>query len=205
MNHRMVLALSVLLFHVATVSAEQAASQTAGVAAAQAPEVKEAKPLSPEEQIRAQLDGSQWTVQLTPSSGSKGLEAQKDTISFTQRQVTSEFLSKAGYPATNYSLSIGGDGRAVWETMQTKENEGVAFWRGELEGLVMQGVLSKHPTEGTPEDYSISGQAVGEKKIAVPSIAQKPVSAVSVAPPKAPDAVVSPKQPEKKKKKRGWF
>lgn len=173
------------------------------------------KPLSPEDQLRAQLDGTQWSLQLNPSSGAKDVKPQKDTISFTKRQVSSAFLTKAGYPTSNYSLTLGNDGRAVWETMQTKEGEGVTFWRGEIEGAVMHGVLSKHPLEGNPEDYSIVGQIVGDKKIDIPAFAQAPAGAVQVQPAAAgvspppstpaPTPAASATQEKPAKKKRKWF
>lgn len=163
-----------------------------------------AKSINPEEQLRAQLDGTQWAIQLTPTSGSKEAKPKEDSVSFTAKQVTSDFLSKAGYPSSNYSLSIGDDGRGVWETMQTKEGEGVAFWRGELEGTRMFGVLSKHPLEGDPEDYSFSGQLTTEKAIAIPAPAKPAaVQAQPAAPSPATAAPARPKTPAKKK--RGWF
>ena len=186
-------------------AAEQQAPAAAAPAASQptAPE----KPLNPEDQVRAQLDGTSWSVQLTPSSGAAGLKPQKDTITFTKRQVTSEFLTKAGYPNSNYSLTLGDDGKAVWETMQTKEGEGVAFWRGEVSGTSMRGVLSKHPLKGDPEDYGIAGQVAGAKSITVPTAAQAPTGAVQVAPtakPAAASTAPAGAKPSAKKKKK-WF
>lgn len=193
---------------IAQAKEEPAAEAAAAVLAAPVEPIAApaAKPLTAEEQIRAQLEGTQWNVQLNPSSGAKGLSQQKDTITFTKKQVKSAFLEKAGYPATNYSLTIGGDGRAVWETMQTKEGEGVAFWRGEIDGAAMHGVLSKHPTDGESEDYSIKGQSAGEKQIVIPGAEAAATSAVKVQAPPVTTAApkAEAKQPEKKKK-RGWF
>ena len=123
-------------------------------------------------------------------------------------------MEKSGYPASNYSLTLGGDGRAVWETMQTKEGEGVAFWRGEVEGATMRGVLSKHPTEGPAEDYSVSGHSMKDAKITVPgAVLAAPgavqVQAVQKALPATTSVVPAVPQPTAKepakKKKRGWF
>ncbi len=213
MKYRIILALGSIVLGAGSVFSADA--KTAGAAATQAAPATEAAParlLSPEDQIRAQLDGTEWTVQLNPSAGVKGATSQKDTVTFTKKQVKSSFMEKAGYPASNYSLTIGGDGRAVWETMQTKEGEGVAFWRGEVDGSTMRGVLSRHPTEGASEDYSLSGQVTGGKKIVVPGAVDAASDAVSVpsAAPvvkqaeKALPAPAAPMQPEKKKK-RGWF
>ena len=217
MKYRIILVLGGMVLGAVPVFSADA--KTAGVAAApQAGPVAEpaaAKLLSPEDQIRAQLDGTEWTVQLNPSAGVKGVATQKDTITFTKKQVNSSFMEKAGYPASNYSLTMGGDGRAVWETMQTKEGEGVAFWRGEIDGSTMRGVLSKHPTEGASEDYSLSGQVVGAKKIVIPGAVESAPSAVSVqsaapvvkqaekALPVPAAQQAAPKRAEKKK--RGWF
>ena len=119
------------------------------------------KPQQAEETVRAQLDGTRWMLQLTPLAGGEKAKSQKDTVTFDAKQISSERLTKAGFPASNYTLTIGDDGVAVWETMQTKEGEGVAFWRGELHGATMRGVLSKHPADGTPEDFSFTGQESG--------------------------------------------
>lgn len=224
MKGRLFFAALCTLLSASTVFAAEAKKEAVNAPDQAAP----AKPLSPEDQIRAQLEGTEWTIQLNPSSGSKAV-AQKDTITFTKKQVKSSFMEKTGYPASNYSLTLGGDGRAVWETMQTKEGEGVAFWRGELEGATMRGVLSKHPTEGPSEDYSVSGHSVGEKKIVIPGAQAAAAGAVQAQPAHleaaqaasaaatqaqqalAPTASAAPAAPKptatqpKKKKKRGWF
>jgi len=120
---------------------------------------------SPEDDVRAQLEGTQWLLDLTALSATGKAKPQKDTVNFESQKVSSERLLKAGYPQSNYTLTIGGDGIPVWETMQTKEGEGVVFWRGELHGSIMRGVLSKHPVEGAAEDFSFVGREAGGKAI----------------------------------------
>ena len=117
------------------------------------------------EDMQAKLDGSRWEIEWKPIAG-KG-KPQKDALTFTKRTIASERLIKAGYPETNYTLTVKENEPAVWETMQTKEGEGVVFWRGEFHGAGMRGVVSKHPLEGGTEDFSfvgreVSGKAVGE-------------------------------------------
>lgn len=183
------------------------ASEPAATAPAAQPPAPE-PPKTPEDTLRAQLETTTWSVQLTPS-GSAEAKPKKDAISFTKRQVTSEFMGKSGYPASNYSLTIGDDGRGVWETMQTKEGEGVAFWRGEFDGTAMRGVLSKHPVEGAVEDYNFSGQIEGGQVITIPERAA-PAPVAAPKPAKAPPApAAAPAQPAgdqaPAKKKRKWF
>ncbi len=190
--------------------ASQPSAETASVA----------QPKTPEEALLAQLNGTQWSLKLTPSNAAKEQKPVNDTVSFNGRKITSEFLSKSGYPSSNFSLSMGGDGKGVWETMQTKEGEGVAFWRGEIDGSTMRGVLSKHPVEGNPEDYSFAGQVTGGKTITMPanpaatqpSAAQAASSApssgqASVSSGSAKGSTSQEKEPEKtdKKKKKRWF
>jgi hypothetical protein len=69
--------------------------------------------------------------------------------------------SKRGFQATNYSLSIQGDGTFVWETMQTSEKSGIAFWRGEISADMqsMRGILSHQISDKNKEEYSFVSTA----------------------------------------------
>ena len=111
------------------------------------------------ETLRAKLDGTEWALELRPMEGTG--KNKPDKVSFTGRTVTSERLAKLGYPASNYSLNVKEDRTATWETMQTKMGEGVAFWRGELEGETMRGVLSQQPANKPAENYSFVGKQSG--------------------------------------------
>ena len=157
---------------------------------------------SPQDDVRTLLDGTSWTLDLMPLSGGEKAKPQQDTVSFAKTKVVSEQLSKAGYPESNYSLTIGDDGVAVWETMQTKEGDGVAFWRGELHGATMRGMLSRHPTDGPAKDFSF----VGKKAEVMPAQpAEPPAQAVTQSPAASSDAAGSAEPTAPKKKKRGWF
>ena len=134
---------------------------------AAAPAPAAVKPKPPEDAVRIQLNGTRWLLDLTPISASGKVKPQKDTVTFNGQQISSERMTKAGYPTSNYTLTIGDDGVAVWETMQTKESEGVAFWRGEFHGSAMRGVLSRHPTNNAPEDFSFSGREASDRSIVV--------------------------------------
>lgn len=158
---------------------------------------------SREDEVRAKMEGTSWALEVSPLSGAGKIKEQKDTVSFTARQVTSEKLSKAGYPSSNYSVTIGDDGVVVWETMQTKDGAGVAFWRGEFHDATMRGVLSKHPLEGAAEDFSFVGREVAGK--AVEAGDQKLTAPTNLPTPLQPPSPSAQEESPKKKKRRGLF
>lgn len=102
---------------------------------------------------KAELNGTEWTVEMKPMGG-KG-KAETDVISFAEDKVSSKNLSNAGYPATNFTVRLEEDGTVIWETMQTSEKDGQAFWRGDIgpDGI-MRGVLSKRDTKGNTVDFN---------------------------------------------------
>ncbi len=164
------------------------------------------RPKTPADDVRTQLDGTQWDVEIVPLGGGEKAKPKKDTLSFKGRQLSSAWLSKEGYPDSNFSLTIGDDGTVIWETMQTKEGAGVVFWRGELSGSRVQGVLSKRPVEGASEDYSFHGSEQGGKAISVSPDAG--VQAAGVAASQAPAAQPVQEeaaQPSPRKKKKSRF
>lgn len=128
-------------------------------------------------EVAERLNGAEWVIELTPMSGEGAKATRQDTLLFADGKITSKQLSAKGYNTTNYTLTIGDDGTPVWETMQTSEAEGVAFWRGELREDGMRGILSKHPLEGNAEDYSFVGR--GEKRVATEKKAEPAQKAAS--------------------------
>jgi len=102
---------------------------------------------------KAELNGKEWTVAMKPMSG-KG-KAETDVISFFEDKVMSKNLAALGYAATNFSVRLEEDGTVIWETMQTLEKDGMAFWRGDIgtDG-VMRGVLSKRDKKDNAYDFS---------------------------------------------------
>ncbi len=135
--------------------------------------------MAKKEEALSKLDGTQWAVEVHPLSGEKPKRPTKDTLRFEGRKIASEAMMKEGYPATNYTLTVGDDGSIVWETMQTKEGAGVAFWRGELQAETMRGILSKHPAEGNPLDFSFNGKKIEAAPPAAPESAPLAVTPAS--------------------------
>lgn len=101
---------------------------------------------------KAELNGTAWTIEMRPMS-SKG-RTEKDVISFSQDKVMSNNLATLGYMATNFTVRLEDDGTVVWETMQTSEKDGQAFWRGDIKDGVMRGVLSKRDKKNRAYDFN---------------------------------------------------
>ncbi len=111
------------------------------------------------------LSSKEWAIYLT-AMGEKKAKTETDALIFTEGKVTSKNLSAKGYPTTNYTATVQENGTIVWETMQTAEKGGTAFYRGELEGQAMRGVLSLHSSGGEARNFSFTTTALAaEKKV----------------------------------------
>jgi len=104
---------------------------------------------------KAALNGKEWTVEMKPMGGKAKVKAETDVISFSEDKVMSKNLATLGYAATNFTVRLEEDGTVIWETMQTSEKDGMAFWRGDIgpDG-VMRGVLSKRDIKGNVKDFN---------------------------------------------------
>ena len=144
-----------------------------------------------------QLDSSQWSIELSPMSGERPKHTPTDTVSFSGGKISSEHLGKEGFGTSNFTLTVGDDAVPIWETMQTNDKQDTAFWRGEIHGEKVSGILSRHGADGTSHDFSFVGQPVG----AAPAVTPPP--AATPADSKSAPASTSTIPPAKKKK--GWF
>ncbi len=144
---------------------------------------KQAK-LEAEKRAIEALNGTQWTIELSPMSGEQPKRPATDTVRFEGKKVASEKLSKEGFPSTNFTVTLGGDGVTVWETMQTAQDSSVAFWRGELHGEAMRGILSRHLASGKTEDWAFSGKLAMTPPLSPP---ETPAAARMPTPEKKPD------------------
>ncbi len=137
-----------------------------------------------------------WTIELTPMAGDKSKQPIEDTVQFDKGRVVSTALNSDGYIPTNATVTVGDDGVAVWETMQSSEGKGVVFWRGELRGQTMTGIMSKHPAQGLTEDYTFSGKKTSETAtVPVPATAQSPATAAPVTATAATTTPAAPATP----------
>lgn len=109
-------------------------------------------------QKRAELEGTEWVVEMRPIEGGK---TETDIISFYSGQVSSRNLTNQGFAPTSYSLRLEENGNIVWETAQTAVGEAKAFFRGDIipDGMV-SGVLSVDNGRGKTVNYNFAGSSV---------------------------------------------
>jgi hypothetical protein len=103
-----------------------------------------------------ELENTLWRVNFKQITQSEKKETFTDVIRFKTGKVEIESLTSQGFSPTSYSITVKGEtyNIVVWETMQTSEKKGLAFWKGEIEEGKMRGVLSRHLGEKTVKDYS---------------------------------------------------
>lgn len=108
------------------------------------------------EKVRQGLNNTEWEIELSLLSA-KG-KKESDVITFKENQIGVAGFVKKGFPPTNYTLTVQDGGIAVWETMQSSDKSGIAFWRGEIDADMqrMHGILSYHVDDKTTRDYSFS-------------------------------------------------
>ncbi|MFA4991835.1 MAG: hypothetical protein WC569_04560 [Candidatus Omnitrophota bacterium] len=159
-----------------------------------------------------ELDRTLWNINVTQITSSEKKEKYTDKIRFQDDTVAIDSLVSQGFPATSFTITIKGDENniIVWETMQTSEKKGLAFWKGELEEGRMRGVLSRHIDEKTVKDYSFysTGKEVIQEEVS-PAAAETAPAAVQPASsaglkkeePETVEAEVVPAVQKDKKKK----
>ena len=190
------------------VAAETPAAPVVDTAAQEAAQKAAAQKIKRQRETLVQLNDTRWTIELAPMSGERSEQPKRkptDTLSFSgatktnNGQISSERLAKEGFEPSNFTLSVGDDNIPIWETMQSKPDGSNAFWRGELHGEKMSGILSRHAADGTAQDFSFVGQPAGAASVQAPT----PAPAVTPAANKTAPAPTSTIPPAKKKK--GWF
>ena len=109
---------------------------------------------------KKKLDNTTWQIELTQMTTGKKKVKTEDTLRFINGRIESEQLVSEGFSASNFTVRIKREDTVIWETMQSSEEQGLAFWRGEIKEGIMRGVLSRHLDEKTIKDYTF----VSEKK-----------------------------------------
>lgn len=147
----------------------------------QAIEVKQDEEMAKKiEKAEKELNNTKWQIILTQITQAEKKDKFTDTLRFKDGRVEVESLASQGFKASGFTVSVKRD-IIIWETMQTSEKKGLAFWKGELENGVMRGVLSRHIDEKTVKDYTF--YSTGKE------IMQEEASIVAVPPPAAAEEV----------------
>lgn len=104
---------------------------------------------------KTELNGTEWTVTMTSSGSAVKGKGVTDVITFGDGNVSSKNLKDEGFATSNFSLRMQEDGTMTWETMQTSEKAGFAFWRGDIgSDGIMRGVLSKRDKKDKTTDFN---------------------------------------------------
>ncbi|MCX5701904.1 MAG: hypothetical protein NTW64_02845 [Candidatus Omnitrophica bacterium] len=117
-----------------------------------------------EAKAKETLGLKEWTIYLITMTEKK-MKTDTDLLTFAEGKITSKNLSPKGFPSSNYTVTVQEDETIIWETMQTADNGDIAFWRGELQGELMRGVLSMHPVKGEVKDYTFSTVPIEVKPV----------------------------------------
>lgn len=112
---------------------------------------------------KSDLNGTKWGIELksvVTDTGKSKVITETDVVSFSEGKVMSEKLAALGYAATGFGSRLEEDGTLIWETMQISEEDGQAFWRGDIgpDGI-MRGVLSRRDLEEKVAEYNFVGTA----------------------------------------------
>jgi hypothetical protein len=112
-------------------------------------------PAELEAKARETLNKKEWQISVTPIGNTKA-KPEGDTLIFYASLVSSKRFAAKGFIESNYTLRTLQDGTVIWETMQKNNKGEIVFWKGELRGETMVGVLSFHPKKGGNEDFSFT-------------------------------------------------
>ena len=112
----------------------------------------------------ARLNGTSLDVELRSMMGLTDAAAKQDHLEFRNGKVTSRQLSAQGFSPSRYTLARQDDGTLVWETVQTDKTGAMMHWRGEWDGQIMQGVLTKEVRGKPAMNFSFVGATQPQRK-----------------------------------------
>lgn len=153
---------------------------------------------------KEKINNTAWQIDLRESmstaseqKGGKGKKIaalEKDTLNFRNNKIESPSLIAHGFTPTNYTVRLKGKNNEIiiWETMQTSADNGVAFWRGEIDNDAMRGVLSWQVNEQNKQDYSFTS---AQKSVPAPAVAAEPVVVEEVVVPEVAAPIIQAAEP----------
>lgn len=127
-----------------------------------------------EERARVKLGAKEWNVEAKSTDPASRVKPWSDVLNLNEGKLNSKHLGEKGFASSNISVTAEGE-RIVWETMQRGGKGEIAFWRGELAGDAMNGVVSIKPEKGETEEFSFTTNVPlpPPKPVAKPAESQK--------------------------------
>ena len=107
----------------------------------------------------APLEGTKWSIKLTPDAMAKqkGEKSSKDTLTFRNGTLTSTACVKYGFTASPYTTARSG---AAWSfnTEQLSKKDGKTAWTGQVSGGAITGTMTWTKLDGSVLRYSFEGK-----------------------------------------------
>lgn len=107
----------------------------------------------------ARIGGTRWIVILEPLYGKDSTEVLRDTITFSSNEFSSIRFAAEGFKTADVVVSTE-DGVPVWTALLSNPLKGVVFWKGQVYGELLEGIVSRLPLEGKIQDYRFKGEEV---------------------------------------------
>lgn len=101
-----------------------------------------------------EIEGYAWSIGLKQIGGPAASFSDSDMIFFEDNRVNSINMSKEDFSSSNYSKREIRNGNIVWETIQANAEGDTVSWRGEWNGEIMKGIVSRRSSDGIVRDFS---------------------------------------------------
>ena len=121
-----------------------------------------------EERGRLALGAKEWDIEAKSTDPSSKSKSWSDVLNLNEGKLSSKHLGDKGFVSSNITVTVESNGAIVWETMQRGEKGEIAFWRGELSGDTMSGVVSLKPEKGETEEFAFTNAAPAPVKAEPP-------------------------------------
>jgi putative transposase len=102
----------------------------------------------------AELDGTEWDVELVPANQPNSTEVVKDRLVFVNGRFSSVYFGVKGFRSASYFLVPKGHGAISWQTAQSDPGGGIVRWSGEWQGDAMKGELTFQSADGVTQNFS---------------------------------------------------
>ena len=114
---------------------------------------------------KAPLDGTAWTVKVTPDEAATKLGDKPfdDILMFSTGRVSMSECLKYGYKPSRYTTVKSGEGWTV-TTEQVSEKDGKTVWNAAIAGDTITGTLVSTKKDGSVRNYTFEGKKAGQGK-----------------------------------------